>query len=43
MVPYIALTEAAADFDVKVVNMMKAEQMSAEYLKAIQKVKCRCC
>jgi glutathione S-transferase len=32
MVPYIALTEAAAEFDVRVVNMMKAEHMSAEYL-----------
>jgi glutathione S-transferase len=39
MVPYIALTEVNAEFDVRVVNMMKAEHMSPEYLKVNPKHK----
>ena len=33
LVPYVALTEAGADFDVRVVNFMKGEHMSPEYLR----------
>ncbi len=39
MVPYIALTEANAEFDVRVVNMMKAEHLSPDYLKVNPKHK----
>ena len=33
MVPYIALEEAAAEFEVHVVNVLRGEQMTAEYLR----------
>ena len=33
LVPYVALTEAGAEFEVNVVNFPKAEHMSPEYLK----------
>jgi len=33
LVPYVALTEAGAQFDVRVVNIRGGEQSSAEYLK----------
>ncbi|HEY0747908.1 MAG TPA: glutathione S-transferase family protein [Steroidobacteraceae bacterium] len=33
LVPYAALTEAGAHFDVRVVNIRDGEQMNAEYLK----------
>jgi glutathione S-transferase len=39
MVPYIALTEAGAEFDVRVVNMAKAEHMAPDYLKVNPKHK----
>jgi glutathione S-transferase len=39
MVPYIALKEADAEFDVQVVNMMKAEHLSPAYLKVNPKHK----
>jgi glutathione S-transferase len=32
LIPYVALTEAGVDFDVKVVNFFKAEHISPEYL-----------
>jgi glutathione S-transferase len=32
LVPYVALTEAGADFEVKLVNFFKGEHMSADYL-----------
>ena len=32
LVPYVALTEAGADFEVEVVNFFKGEHMSPEYL-----------
>lgn len=32
LVPYVALTEADADFEVKVVNFLKGEHMSPDYL-----------
>jgi glutathione S-transferase len=32
LVPYVALTEARADFDVRVVNFMQGMHLSAEYL-----------
>ena len=33
LVPYVALTEAGADFDVAVVNFLKGEHMGPEYLR----------
>jgi glutathione S-transferase len=39
MVPYIALTEAGAEFDTRVINMMKAEHLSPDYLKVNPKHK----
>jgi glutathione S-transferase len=33
LVPYVALTEARAQFDVRVVNVRSGEQLSADYLK----------
>jgi len=33
LVPYVALTEAEAEFDVHVVNFMKGEHLGAEYMK----------
>ena len=33
LVPYVALTEAGADFDVQVVNFMKGEHLGPDYLK----------
>lgn len=33
LIPYVALTEARADFEVKVVNFLKREHMSADYLR----------
>ena len=33
LVPYVALTEAGAEFDVHVMNFMKGENMSPEYLR----------
>jgi glutathione S-transferase len=38
-VPYIALTEAAAEFDVRVVNLANSEQMSPDYSKINPKQK----
>jgi len=32
LVPYVALTEAAADFEVKTVNFLKKEHMSPEFM-----------
>jgi glutathione S-transferase len=39
LVPYIALTEANADFDVKVVNFLQGEHTKPEYLKVNPKHK----
>lgn len=33
LVPYVALTEAGAEFDVEVVNFMKGEHLGPEYMK----------
>ncbi len=33
MVPYINLTEAGADFEVRCINLAKGEQLAPEYLK----------
>ncbi|MDA1076504.1 MAG: glutathione S-transferase N-terminal domain-containing protein [Proteobacteria bacterium] len=33
LVPYVTLSEAGADFDVRVVNFMKREHIGPEYLK----------
>jgi glutathione S-transferase len=32
LVPYIALSEAGAEFDVRVINMMKGDHMAADFL-----------
>lgn len=33
LIPYVALTEAGAEFEVKVVNFLKGEHLSPEYMK----------
>lgn len=39
LVPYVALTEANAEFDVRVVSIMKGEHLSPDYLKVNPKHK----
>src|SRR6202167_2879521 len=39
LVPYVTLTEAGAQFEVRPVNMGKRQQMSADYLKVNPKHK----
>ncbi len=42
LVPYVTLTEANADFEVRTINLRKEQQNSADYLSSIPSTRCRC-